>query len=102
MIAECKIVLLVQAAFDGELDAAQAANLQVHHAQCPVCQAAGLELTRARELLRGMLYPPAPYAVRERVLARLGRLARPSFRRCLGFAQLPLLAPAGSILCRHG
>ena len=73
---QCEMVLLVQAEFDGELDAAQAANLQMHRAQCPVCQAAELELTQARELFREMLYQPAPDALRKRVLAGLDA-ARP-------------------------
>jgi anti-sigma factor RsiW len=72
----CEMVLLVQAEFDGELDAAQAATLQFHRARCPVCQAAELELTRARELLREMPYQPTPDAIRERVLAALD-VARP-------------------------
>src|SRR5580658_6032101 len=73
----CEMVLLVQAEFDGELDAAQAATLQVHRAQCPVCQAAELELTRARKLLRDIPYQPTPDALREQVLAALD-VARPN------------------------
>src|ERR1700730_18595003 len=72
----CEMVLLVQAEFDGELDAAQAANLQTHRAQCPVCQAAALELMRARELVQEGPYQLAPDAVRGRVLAGLAA-ARP-------------------------
>jgi anti-sigma factor RsiW len=68
----CEMVLLVQAEFDGELDAAQAATLLVHRAQCPVCQAAELELTRARELLRDIPYQSTPDGIRQRVLAALG------------------------------
>jgi anti-sigma factor RsiW len=77
VIDRCEMVLLVQAEFDGELDAAQAASLQIHRAQCPVCQAAEVELTRARELLREVPYQPAPDAVRERILAGLDA-ARPT------------------------
>ena len=83
----CEMVLLVQAEFDGELDAAQAATLQVHRAQCPVCQAAALELTQARELFRELPYRTTPDAVRERVLAGLDA-ARPK----------PALSPAMSLL----
>jgi anti-sigma factor RsiW len=72
----CEMVLLVQAEFDGELDAAQAASLQIHRAQCRVCQAAELELARARELVRELSYPTTPDGVRERVLAGLAA-ARP-------------------------
>jgi anti-sigma factor RsiW len=73
----CEMVLLVQAEFDGELDAGQAASLQIHRAQCPVCQGAELELARARELVRELSYRTIPDAVRERVLAGLAA-ARPT------------------------
>jgi anti-sigma factor RsiW len=73
----CDMVLLVQAEFDGELDAARAADLAVHRAHCPVCQAAEAELTRARELFQGDLYQPAPDDLRERILAQLD-LATPA------------------------
>jgi anti-sigma factor RsiW len=72
----CEMILLVQAEFDGELDAAQAANLRIHREQCPICRAAELDLTRAREMLREMPYQPTPDAVRECVLAALDA-ARP-------------------------
>jgi anti-sigma factor RsiW len=65
------MVLLVQAEFDGELDAAQAAQLQAHRAHCPECQAAGAALARSRELLHSDLYEPTPDAVRQRVLAQV-------------------------------
>ncbi len=71
----CDKVLLVQAEFDGELDAAQAAQLAAHRAGCPVCRAAEAELAQARELLQGDLYQPAPDDVRARVLARLNLVA---------------------------
>jgi anti-sigma factor RsiW len=67
----CGMVLLVQAEFDGELDAAQAAQLQAHRVNCPECQAAEAALARSRELLRGDLYAPAPDALRERILAQV-------------------------------
>ncbi|MBV8778230.1 MAG: anti-sigma factor [Alphaproteobacteria bacterium] len=71
----CDRVLLVQAEFDGELDAAEAAALAAHRAQCPVCQAAAAQLTTARALVGGELYEPAPEAVRRQVLARLAAVA---------------------------
>jgi anti-sigma factor RsiW len=67
----CDKVLLVQAELDGELDAAQAASLEIHRAGCPICQAAQTELLRARELLRGEAYETVPDDVRMRVMARL-------------------------------
>jgi anti-sigma factor RsiW len=75
-IPGCDKVLLVQAELDGELDAAQAAALEAHRVDCPICQAAQEELLRARALMRGELYEPIPDAVRARVMVRL-RQAEP-------------------------
>ena len=72
----CDKVLLVQAELDGELDAAQAAALEAHRADCPICQAAQEQLLRARALVRGDLYETLPDDVRARVMARL-RQAEP-------------------------
>ncbi len=80
----CDKVLLVQAEFDGEIDAAQAAELAAHRAGCPVCRAAVAELAQTRELLRGAdLYQPMPDAVRERIVSRIAaaRPAPPARRR---------------------
>jgi anti-sigma factor RsiW len=72
----CDKVLLIQAEFDGELDAAQAAALAVHRAGCAICQAAQTELLRTRALLRAEPYEMTPDGVRARVMARL-RQAEP-------------------------
>ena len=69
--APCDMVLLVQAEFDGELDAAQAANLQSHRRLCRDCQSAERGLTHAHSLLHEELYQPMPDAIRQRILARL-------------------------------
>jgi anti-sigma factor RsiW len=67
----CEKVLLVQAELDGELDAAQAAALEIHRAGCPICQAAKAELLHTRALLRAEPYEITPGDVRARVMARL-------------------------------
>jgi anti-sigma factor RsiW len=67
----CDMVLLAQAEFDGELDAAQAAELAAHRADCAECRAAEADLARAGELLRPALYQSAPAELRQRVLSRL-------------------------------
>jgi anti-sigma factor RsiW len=73
MEADCDKVLLVQAEFDGELDAAEAAALALHRETCPICQEAAAELAQTRELLRAPgLYLPASDDLRARVLANLG------------------------------
>ncbi|MGH7000498.1 MAG: anti-sigma factor family protein [Stellaceae bacterium] len=68
---ECEMTLLVQADFDGELDAAQAAALASHRADCPICQAATESLGRMRQALREQApYHRAPDSLRARVAAK--------------------------------
>jgi len=79
----CDKVLLVQAELDGELDAAEAAALAAHRAECPICQAAAADIAVAREAMRADLYEPVPEDVRARVVAGLGlappqRMVRPA------------------------
>ena len=71
----CDKVLLVQAELDGELDAAQAAALETHRANCPICQAAQQALLHTRALLRAEPYEATPDDVRARVMARLRQVA---------------------------
>ncbi len=67
----CDQILLVQAELDGELDAAEAAALAVHRAQCKICEAAASELTSARALVGRDLYEVMPEDVRGRVTAQI-------------------------------
>jgi len=68
---ECEMTLLVQADFDGELDAAQAAALAAHRAGCPICQAAAESLGRVRQALREQApYHRAPDSLRARLTAQ--------------------------------
>ncbi len=48
----CPMTLLVQADIDGELDAGRAADLILHRADCPECQAAYADLMMLRDRLR--------------------------------------------------
>ena len=67
---DCEMTLLVQADFDGELDAAQAAALAAHRADCPICQAAAESLDRVRHALRAQApYHRAPDSLRARLTA---------------------------------
>src|SRR5665213_1989450 len=52
MSDSCENLLLVQAEFDGELDAAQSAALVAHRAQCPVCRKAAAKLQQLRTEIR--------------------------------------------------
>ena len=72
----CDKVLLVQAELDGEIDAAEAAVLAAHRAQCPICLAAAADLARARALIGEGLYQPAPQELRDRITAQIAA-ARP-------------------------
>jgi anti-sigma factor RsiW len=75
-MSECEQTLLVQADFDGELDAAQAAALVRHREECAECRAVEEKLVRARTLLRA-----APrYASSTEFRERLGRSIEDSAR----------------------
>ncbi|HEX3861340.1 MAG TPA: hypothetical protein VHY35_06560 [Stellaceae bacterium] len=73
----CDKVLLVQAEFDGELGAAEAAALAVHRVGCPICRAVASDLERARGLIEPGLYQPMPDALRQRMITQLAA-ARPA------------------------
>jgi anti-sigma factor RsiW len=68
---ECDRQLLVQADFDGELDAARAADLLSHRATCEHCQAAELRLASARKLVRAVPRMSAPERLRAQIAARV-------------------------------
>jgi anti-sigma factor RsiW len=74
---DCDKILLVQAEFDGELGAAEAAALAAHRAACPICQAAAAELARARALIDDALYQAMPQDVRARVMAQIAAVQTP-------------------------
>jgi anti-sigma factor RsiW len=82
-MAECEQTLLVQADFDGELDAAQAAALVRHREECAECRAVQEKLVRARALMRG-----APrYAASQELRELLGKVSsQPRELRALGGA----------------
>jgi anti-sigma factor RsiW len=68
----CDRVLLVQAELDGELDAAQTADLQAHRAKCRACRAAEQELTALRTLIvPDELYRPVPHELRKQLFTKL-------------------------------
>jgi anti-sigma factor RsiW len=68
---ECEQTLLVQADFDGELDAGRAAALVEHVAQCAQCQVVSDQLERSRTLLRSAPRYPVPQKLRSSVNAVL-------------------------------
>jgi anti-sigma factor RsiW len=75
---ECEQTLLVQADFDGELEAGRAAALVEHVAQCPHCQLVSEQLERSRVLMRGA----ARYSVPPKLLRSVEvALPRASKRR---------------------
>ena len=70
--ADCGKLLLLQAELDGELDAAQAAALAAHRAQCPACQRNGAALAAARQAVRGATYHRADPELLRAVVSRIG------------------------------
>ena len=68
---QCSQVLVLQAEFDGELDAVQSALLESHRAACPICTRALSQLRRSREVATGAQQFVAPSELRETVLRRL-------------------------------
>ena len=65
---ECEQTLLVQADFDGELDAADAFAINRHRAHCPACTRAYEALGRSRDAARKAERFEAPPMLRARVL----------------------------------
>lgn len=86
---DCKMLLLAQADFDGELDAAEAAGLADHRAHCAACQEAYAALAAVHEATREPgLYESAPPSLRRfvgtlspaaprRIVSRLSWWRRP-------------------------
>ena len=64
---ECEQTLLVQADFDGELEAGRAAALVEHVAQCRQCQLVSEQLERSRTLLRDAPRYSVPQGLRRSV-----------------------------------
>lgn len=73
MSMECENLLLVQAEFDGELDAAEALRAARHRQDCAQCRDAYAELSATRALLKesGPHYR-APESLRRAIVAGLG------------------------------
>jgi anti-sigma factor RsiW len=73
VMENCENLLLVQAEFDGELDAAEAARAMHHRASCAVCRVAYAEFEAARALLHADApYHRAPESLRRAIVAGLG------------------------------
>ena len=64
---ECERTLLVQADFDGELDAGQAVALIAHRAECVHCRGVHEQLVRSRALMRAVPQYAVPSALRESI-----------------------------------
>ena len=78
---DCGKALLLQAEFDGELDAAQAAALAEHRAGCPVCKRNEALLAAAQRALRGATYHRAGPELLQAITSRIGREWEPPPRR---------------------
>jgi anti-sigma factor RsiW len=79
---DCENLLLIQAEFDGELDAAEAARAIHHRETCAVCRAAYVEFAATRSVLKSDApYHRAPDNLRRALLAGLAAKAPQSPRR---------------------
>lgn len=80
----CESLLLIQAEFDGELDAAEAASALRHREGCAQCRAAYADLQSTRALIADAPYHRAPENLRRSLIAGLGAAA-PARRRALAW-----------------
>jgi len=80
---ECGRLRLLQAEFDGELDAAQAAALAEHRAACPACKRNEALLAAAHRALRGATYHRASPELLRAVAGRIAVERAPPRRRRL-------------------
>jgi len=80
---ECGKLLLLQADFDGELDAAQAAALAEHRAACPVCKRNEAWLAATRQAVRSATYHRADPELLRAVANRIGSAHAPAGRIAL-------------------
>jgi anti-sigma factor RsiW len=90
-MTDCDKLLLVQAEFDGELDAAEAVAIAAHRATCPVCRAGWATLAAARTALRGaglqeQASPELRRALERRFAAPAQRTRPRWWREVVGFA----------------
>ncbi|MHB8815303.1 MAG: anti-sigma factor family protein [Steroidobacteraceae bacterium] len=79
--SDCGKLLLLQAEFDGELDAAQAAALAEHRADCPFCKRNEALLATTHRALRGATYHRAGPELLRAVASRIGAGRAPPRRR---------------------
>lgn len=75
---------VLQAYFDGELDAAAVAEVKTHCEQCPACEAELADLGRINRMLAAVPTPELPRSVWRRV--RPGSRQEPRFKPAFGFA----------------
>jgi anti-sigma factor RsiW len=78
---DCGKLLLLQAELDGELDAAQAAALAEHRADCPFCKRNEALLAATHGALRGATYHRASPELRRAIASRIGVERAPLRRR---------------------
>ncbi len=78
---DCGRLLLLQAELDGELDAAAAAALAEHRANCPDCRRNEAAIVAARQALRRATYHRAEPELFRAVASRVGAVRPPRQRR---------------------
>lgn len=87
---ECDNLLLVQAEFDGELDAADALSAARHRQSCAACRDAYAQLEATRALLRESApRHQAPESLRQAIRTGLGVTAKPAAKTTTPRARRP-------------
>jgi anti-sigma factor RsiW len=86
---QCSQTLLLQADFDGELDAAQSAALEVHTVSCSLCAQTLLQLQRSRTLFRGAQRFSASQSMREAMSKQLRAADSASASRSSAHSEKP-------------
>lgn len=102
--SECEQTLLVQADFDGELDAGQAAALVRHVEGCAECRAVQEKLVRARALLRAAPRYASSAEFRERLSRAIDESAQARGEEATRGSVVPLVrdgATSGAAAASH-
>ena len=88
MTKGCEKTLLVQAEFDGELDAAESASLKAHRERCAVCQETWQTLAASSAAIQGATRHTASAALRQRLEQRLPRATVAALSRRVAWTRM--------------
>ena len=84
-----RCIEMISAAIDGELTDSEAADLDVHIAECPACRARSALMRRHNEAFRSAPIPNQPPALRAAIARRIGLSAIDRHRAVLHVHRIP-------------